>query len=219
MVRSTRINSKAELEKSLTPYSRNWSQRPYKRKLEQYPTSVSAVAHVVWLASMRGDLDSVTVADYGCGDGRFAVASLLVGTVRAICIEIDEDILQYATKFVYENYNHLASTLIFVLADATYLDLESVDVVVMNPPFGVLKGNRGMDLKFVESAMKVAQRVYSIHKQSEELVSILREIAQLFGFEVSWLEALNLEVPMIYREHRRKVYRVKTLLVSFMKRR
>lgn len=213
------ISNKSELEILLAPYTQRGLKRPYKRALEQYPTPVPLVAHIIWLATLRGDLKGATVADYGCGDGRIAVASLLAGSRRALCVEIDEDVLQYSSKFIHEYYGRIAHMLIFVLADATTIDLAGVDVVVMNPPFGVIKRNRGIDLKFLTGALGVARKVYSIHKYSEGLCLVLNRMVSLQGLEISYLEVLDLEIPMIYEEHRRKVYRVKALFTLLVRKR
>ncbi|MEM2354290.1 MAG: methyltransferase [Desulfurococcaceae archaeon] len=212
------ITSKADLERALTPYSLEAVRKQYKAHLEQYPTSTSVAAHMIWVALLKNSIDDATVADLGCGNGILATASLLAGSRRAVCVDIDEEILAFAQSILFKGFREMAHQLIPVVSDAASIELNNIDTVVMNPPFGVVKRNRGLDLKFLKSALRSARNVYSLHKHSRGFLEVLEEMSKAMELDITWFEVLNLEIPMIYSRHRRRVHRVKVVLLGLTKR-
>lgn len=204
------IRSKKELELILSRI--NWY-RHSKKRLEQYQTPPSIVAHMVWTAYMRGDVEGLTIGDYGCGDGRISIASILMGARRAICVDIDEDILLHGLGTVTSLFPGVAGRVLYVDADVERLGLKDVDTVLMNPPFGVVAENRGLDIVFLKRAMATARSIYSIHKYSEAFMDIAREVAEDNGFILDSYELLDFEIPMMFETHRRRIYRVKTVFI------
>ncbi|ACR43346.1 METTL5 family protein [Saccharolobus islandicus] len=59
------------------------------------------------------------------------------------------------------------------------------DTVIQNPPFGVV--NRGIDIKFLQTAFSIANVVYSIHKSNERSREIIIEMAKEHGFSAEIL--------------------------------
>jgi putative methylase len=212
----TLVSSKAELEKALAVYEAE--RRVFRRELEQYPTPTRLVAHILWLSALKGDTSGRTVADYGCGDGRIAVASLIVGASRAVCVEIDENMVKLGALLALQHYSQLSSRVIFVVGDATRMRLRNVDLVVMNPPFGVVKSNRGLDVKFLLSALQSAKKVYSIHKYSQGFYNILKELSEALNLELEYAEIVDFEIPMLYYRHRRRVHRFKAIFTILARR-
>jgi putative methylase len=205
------VNSKAELERALIVYSTE--QRVLKRKLEQYPTPTQLVAHVVWLGLLKGDIGGQTIADYGCGDGRLAVASLLVGASRALCVEIDEELLRLGLRITLQYYYPIHFKILFIVGDATRILLKNINTIIMNPPFGVVRSNRGLDVKFLISALKTGRKVYSFHKYSEGFVMLLEKIIYTLNLDLEYRELMDFEIPMLYNRHRRRTYRFKAVLI------
>nr|WP_028079769.1 50S ribosomal protein L11 methyltransferase [Solimonas soli] len=58
-----------------------------------------------WLAELaeRGELAGKTVLDYGCGSGVLAIAALLLGAERAVCVDIDPQALLATRDNAAEN--------------------------------------------------------------------------------------------------------------------
>ncbi|MET1159384.1 MAG: METTL5 family protein [Thermoprotei archaeon] len=202
------VNNKKELELLLERVKKY--DYP-KRELEQYETPSSIAAHILWEAFMRGDISGKVIADLGCGSGKFAIGALILGAFKAICIDIDYGILRYALKNSYSVLGDLSKNVFFVLGDVRELLLNRVDTVLMNPPFGVVRRNRGIDLAFLRKALEIANSIYTIHKYSEGLVRIIRDISEKTGYVIVHEEILEFPIPMIYESHRRRVYRVKTI--------
>ncbi|MEM1639777.1 MAG: methyltransferase [Desulfurococcaceae archaeon] len=212
------VSSKSDLEKLLMPYSRRPGIGLYKMRFEQYPTPVSIAAHMVWTASMKNRIKHLTALDLGCGNGILITASILAGASRGVCVEIDEDMLKVARNVIVNNYLDASYRVIFIEADATIIDYSSIDVVVMNPPFGVLKSNRGKDILFLLKAISNAKSVFSLHKYSEGFIRKLNNIVKNHQLEVIWFEVLNMEIPMIYSRHRRRIHRFKIVFIGLEKR-
>ncbi|MCD6301377.1 MAG: 50S ribosomal protein L11 methyltransferase [Staphylothermus sp.] len=188
-----------------------------RRELEQYETPSWIVAHVVWYAFMKGDIFNKIVLDLGCGSFRFGYAALVLGARSVIGVDIDDNILQYAMKNLSLDTRLFSGKYMFINADVRELVLNQVDTVVMNPPFGVYRKNRGLDLLFLNKAFKIASSVYTIHKFSYKLDSLVQELAEMNGFKILHREIINFEIPMLFETHRRKVYRVKTVFYVIRK--
>jgi putative methylase len=210
--------TKRDLELRLANYVELMKEaRIFKRELEQYPTPTEVAAHIAWIALMKGHLRDATVLDLGCGIGVLSTASVLASARRAICVEIDRELIEMAVKVVSEKYPEVMYRVLFIEGDALDVEVANVKVVLMNPPFGVQPETRGADLAFLDKALNIANLIYSIHKYSDNLVKLIKEIVEKRGFKFTWLEILNLKIPMMYPRHRRRVYRVKALLVGLEK--
>ncbi len=167
-----------------------------KLSLEQYATPGDIVATIVWDAYMRGLIAGRRVADLGCGTGRFSYAVRLLGG-SPICVEIDPDALS------------AVDDVDAVICDVDRICIRNVDLVVMNPPFGVWR--RGADVRFLDVALHISDIVYTIHKLST-LDYIVRR-ASLVGAEVHVLDRVYIPLPPIYRHHRKRVHRVEAVVL------
>ena len=124
---------------------------------EQYSTPASVAAELLFLAAMRNDLGRV--CDLGCGAGVLAIGAALMGA-QAVGVEIDRDALATAKK----NADRMGVDVDFIRADVKSLELEGIDTVVMNPPFGAQKASEG-DRAFLFSAQRIAKNIYSLHNR------------------------------------------------------
>ncbi|MEM0378091.1 MAG: methyltransferase [Thermosphaera sp.] len=193
------------------------SYRRLKRRLEQYPTPSWMVAHVLWSAFMNNDVEGKIVADLGCGDGRLLYASLILGAKLGVCVDVDEEVLKHAITVFNELFTEYTGRVLFIVGDVSRLSIDGVDTVVMNPPFGVVRGNRGLDLVFLRKALSLARSVYSIHKYSPGLVKILREVALSYNAELVSMEIMDFEIPMVFETHKSRIYRFKSLFIVLRK--
>lgn len=216
--RSLLARDKVDLEKKLSHYSRLNYAEILDHRFEQYPTSTSIAAHVTWTAYMKNSVRDMTIMDLGCGIGILSTAVLLLGARRVICVDIDERILSHAIEVTYTYYSELNWRMVFIEGDATEIELSNIDTVIMNPPFGVLRHNRGIDLRFLENALRNSRFTYSLHKYSEGLLGVIEKIHRDRYLEYTWFEILDIDIPMIYRRHRRRVYRFKALFLGLTKR-
>ncbi|MEM2234600.1 MAG: METTL5 family protein [Desulfurococcaceae archaeon] len=177
-----------------------------KEYLEQYSTPSTIASKVLWEAYMRGDIVDKTVGDFGCGSLKLTFGALSLGARRAIGIDIDCSILN-DSKEVLANCGEYWKTLL-VCSDVRSISLVNVDTIVMNPPFGVKKRNRGLDMAFLKKALETANNVYTIHKHSFGEEALVKAISEVTGFKIVYAEKALFPIKMTYRHHRRKVYRV-----------
>ncbi|MGB9827821.1 MAG: METTL5 family protein [Thermosphaera sp.] len=184
-----------------------------KRRLEQYPTPSWIVAHMSWRAFMKGDVEGRSVADLGCGDGRLLYASLLLGARLGLCVDIDEEAVKHSVSVLNNYFSEYSPRILFIVADASQLSFSNVDTVIMNPPFGVVRENRGLDVAFLRRALQYAKSVYSIHKYSPGLLKILKDLAAFYNSRLELMEILDFEIPMVFETHRSRIYRFKSLFI------
>ena len=79
----------------------------------------------------------------------------------------------------------------------------------MNPPFGVKRRNRGIDMIFLSKALTLSNTVYTMHKYSSGARKLIREIAKAFNSHIVYEEMIEFPIKMVYSHHRRRIYRVK----------
>ncbi|KAJ0091271.1 hypothetical protein Patl1_13289 [Pistacia atlantica] len=148
-----------------------------KVELEQYPTGTHIAARMLYTAENSfGDVTDKLVADFGCGMWYVRCCSCSLGCRKSflqiaenvsieqvIAIDIDSQSLEIASV----NAEDLELDINFIQCDIRNLEWrgQTVDTVVMNPPFGTRK--KGADMDFLCVALKVASgAVYSLHKTS-----------------------------------------------------
>lgn len=75
------------------------------------------------------------------------------------------------------------------------------DTILMNPPFGT-KHNAGMDIKFLLSAINLAQNaVYSLHKSSTR--NFIQRKANELGAEAEVIATLRYNLDSTYKFHKK----------------
>lgn len=129
---------------------------------EQYATPARVAADMLYLASLRGDLDARVVCDLGTGTGMLAIGAALLGA-RAIGVDIDSQALKVARA----NADKMGTEVDFIHGDVSSIALRGIDTVIMNPPFGAQKASIG-DRAFLLKAKEIANVVYTLHNQGSE---------------------------------------------------
>jgi putative methylase len=133
-----------------------------KVRVEQYATDPEIAAEVLWNAHMKGDIGKVSV-DLGCGPGMLGIGLLVLGAEKVHFVDFDEKVIDIAKKNVakIESEYKVAGKAIFRLQDVNDFH-EEVDLVVMNPPFGIKV--RHMDKIFLQKSFEIGKVVFSFHK-------------------------------------------------------
>lgn len=91
-----------------------------KVNLEQYSTSATIAADLLWNAWSIGDIENKNILDLGCGTGILAMGSLLMGAKSVLGLDIDDESIDLAKETIsnIENkYNDILSNLNFLVAD------------------------------------------------------------------------------------------------------
>lgn len=136
--------------------------------LEQYLTPVDLATDVVIDAYRSGDIEGKIVADLGCGSGILSFASNMLGASSVVGFDIDPESVEIARNNMFllkrhPKYESQSGEVKFIQADVDNDNFkwESVDTVVMNPPFGAQK--KGADRSFIRRSVQIAKVVYAIH--------------------------------------------------------
>lgn len=187
-----------------------------KIELEQYPTGPHIASRMLFTAENSfGDVNGKVVADFGCGCGTLAVAAALMGAEQVIGMDIDSQSLEIASQ----NAEELEVDINFVQCDLRKLAWrgQTVDTVVMNPPFGTRR--KGADMEFLFAALQIAsQAVYSLHKTSTR-EHVKRAALRDFGAcNAEVLCELRYDVPQLYKFHKKKEVDIDVDLWRFVPR-
>jgi putative methylase len=185
--------------------------------LEQYITPSDIAADMLWFAYMANDLSSKLVFDLGCGTGRLSYGAALLEAMHVVCVDIDYDALDKARDFLEPRVSIPVSFIVGDVRESIPLREVRACTVVMNPPFGVHL--RGADIDFIKAALSICETVYSLHKVSEGLFSVLSKVARESRSTFEVVKLFEFPIRWFLPKHRRKVHYVKTVLVRFRRRR
>jgi putative methylase len=178
-----------------------------KLNLEQYITDANIVAVAIWDAYMRNYLTDARVLDLGCGTGRFAIAAALMGARQVICIDIDPEALDTARE---STGKYGLSNLDFITSDVRSISITGrFNVAFQNPPFGI-QSERGLDIKFLATAINHSNTVYTIHKLST--LDYVSTKVNSWGCAMNILDKVIITIPLMYRHHRRRIYKTEAFL-------
>ena len=89
------------------------------------------------------------------------------------------------------------------------------DTVIMNPPFGT-KHNKGLDIKFLQTGLKLATNsVYSLHKTSTR-EHILQKASD-WGVKAQVLAELRYDLPQTYKHQKKQSVDIYVDFIRFSK--
>jgi len=163
--------------------------------LEQYTIPADLAAEILFRACYEfGDIEGKTVIDLGTGTGRLALGASMLGAGYVVGVDLDPRALEIASK----GCRQLGLEADWVLAQVETLR-GTVDTVVMNPPFGTRRPHA--DIEFLQTALRIARVVYSIHKSSTR-----RHLERWFREHVhsaSCIMTSKMEIPHQFFFHRK----------------
>ena len=174
--------------------------------MEQYPTPADIAADVLWEAYTAGDIDGKEVADLGTGNGVFAIGAKLMGARRVLGVDIDPE----AVRTAKDNAQTLSLEVEFETGDVRTAK-GRFDTVVQNPPFGAQ--NKHADRAFVEKALELANRVYSLHNDGTQ--EFVGKLVGSLGGKVSPVKRYKFEIPYAFEFHRKATETVSVVLLRF----
>lgn len=180
--------------------------------LEQYSTTPHLAACMLHtIQSTFGDIENKLVADLGCGCGILTFGACFLGASHVIGFEIDPDALESfdSNKEGFEIENCEAINCNIKHLDEKWNNM--FDTVIMNPPFGTRQ--KGIDVEFIESAIKLADSVYSLHKSSTR--NYIMKKSSEWGMNCKVLAELRFDLLPIYKFHTKKSVDINVDLIQF----
>jgi putative methylase len=185
----------------------NGFERP-KAELEQYMTPANIAADLLFLAYSCGDIDGRVVLDLGCGTGMLGIGAALLGASNVIGVDKDAGALAVARR----NVEQAEISLELVEEDVSSFRVQA-DTVVMNPPFGAQ--NRHADRPFLETAMRCAPVIYSLHLT--ETLGFLARYGGQQGFSIDLQKSFKFDIPHTFAFHRKVKKSFDVSLIRFCK--
>lgn len=192
---------KKELERALqrvTPHSRP---RP---DLEQYSTPATIAADMLYTAHSYGDVEGRKVVDLGCGGGILSIGAALLGAESVTGIDVDPHAIEDAQRNVEESGVNVE----LLNMDIRDADLRA-DTVIMNPPFGAQR--RNADRPFLETALRIAPRVYSLH--NARTLDFLEGMIRAMDARIFFHKSYKFEIPHLFEFHDRKKKEIEVVLL------
>ena len=93
------------------------------------------------------------------------------------------------------------------------------DTVLMNPPFGTKPGNKGIDMIFLETGLKLVKvggAVYSMHKSSTR--EHIQKKAIGWGCSINVLAQMKFDIGNMYKFHKKKSVDIEVDLIRLERR-
>ncbi|GJP43380.1 hypothetical protein CLOM_g2850 [Closterium sp. NIES-68] len=185
-----------------------------KIELEQYPTGPHIASRMLYEIHSRFDeVEGRSVLDLGCGCGTLGIAAAMLGAEHVVGVDADEAAIATAQA----NCQEYEIDMDFIQARLPHMPLtsDSVEVVVMNPPFGTR--TKGADMLFLAAGLKAASvAVYSLHKSSTR-EHVQRAAVRDFGAKnAEVLYQLRYNLPAMYKFHKRKEVDIEVDLWRFV---
>ena len=181
--------------------------------VEQYSTDPEIAAEVLWQAYMKGDIGKVSV-DLGSGPGMLGMGLLVLGAQKVYFVDFDQKVMEIAKgnmAKVKSEYN-LSGEAVFLWQDVNDFK-EGVDLVVMNPPFGVKV--RHADREFLKKAFEVGKVVYSFHKTESK--KFLERFAKDNNFEITNVFDFSFPLKATMPFHSKRIKRISVSCFRFEK--
>ena len=181
--------------------------------LEQYSTPSEIAADWLWQAMMLGDIGNRVILDAGCGPGILGIGSLLLGAKTVYFLDKSESSIRIAEENVARIKDKVTGKAIFLHQDIDLFD-ETVNIVLQNPPFGTKVRHR--DKKFLESAFKSANIVYSMHKWSTK--KFVESIVKDYDFSIEHVWRYEFPIKAQFKHHKKPKVRVDVGLWRMVKK-
>jgi putative methylase len=192
---------KNELERALQKVTPHSKPRP---DLEQYSTPAAIAADMLFIAYSLGDIEGRKVVDLGCGGGILSIGAALLGAEKVTGIDVDEAALNDARR----NAASAGVDIELLKMDVSGADLKA-DTVIMNPPFGSQR--RNADRPFLEAAVRIAPKVYSLH--NARTIEFLERMVPAMGASIIFQKSYKFEIPHMFEFHDRKKKEIEVALL------
>ena len=170
--------------------------------LEQYATEGDLAAYWMLAVDQLDGFEGKVVADLGAGNGILGIGALLLGARRVVFVETDEDALEVLRSNVASLEDDLPDRADVVAARVGLddLPLDDVDLVVMNPPWGVQRERA--DRPFLDVAFTSAG--LAVHLLHSDRASHVEAMAASHDWEAEAVLRTEFRLPPTYEHHAKR---------------
>ena len=168
-------------------------------KLEQYATEGDLASYWMLAVDELDGLEGKTVVDLGAGHGILGIACLMLGAKHVHFVECDPDALEVLRENLatFGSELHGRTTVQEIQLGQDNVDFTDVDIVVMNPPWGVQQAKA--DRPFLLAAF--ATQASAIHLLHSDQASHLEALAADHGWESEAVLRTDFRLPAAYQHH------------------
>ena len=189
-----------------------------KVELEQYTIDGKLASDILFFAV--NDFYGNVVIDLGCGTGRLAIGSKILGAKRAIGIDIDRESIEAAK----ENAKIANVEVDFYCMDIRDVDEEFLNrvlnedrdlkrIVIQNPPFGAQK--KHADRIFLDKALEIGDVIYTIHNYPTK--DFVMKYVEDKGGKITHIYEASFRIPAIYEFHKKRAVDVPVVVFRIEK--
>ncbi|MGC8581380.1 MAG: METTL5 family protein [Thermoplasmata archaeon] len=179
-------------------------------KLEQYSIGGEIASDILFKAYIDGNIENKIIADFGTGNGIFAIGACLLGAKACIGIDIDKKSILIANRNA-----HLTNTYpSFINANIKDICLQNIDTVFQNPPFGSQR--KHADRIFIDKAISSSATVYSIHNANT--IKFIENYVNNTNHYISWMQYYILSIPHMFKFHTKEKEHIKVIAVKIEKK-
>jgi putative methylase len=167
--------------------------------LEQYATEGDLASYWMLAVDQLDGFERSTVVDMGAGNGILGIGALLLGASEVVFVESDPTALE-ALEANIDSLDDELRARARILPATVGLDevpLEGVDIIVMNPPWGVQREKA--DRPFLEAAF--ASKATSIHVLHSDRATHLEPMAKEHGWWAETVLRTEFRLPATYEHH------------------
>ncbi len=170
--------------------------------LEQYATEGDLAAYWMLAVDELDRVENRVIADLGAGNGVLGVACLLLGAAHVHFYECDEEtemVLKTNLAGLGETFAGRWTVHCVVLGQDD-VDLSEVDIVVMNPPWGVQKSKA--DRPFLKAAF--ASKAQSVHLLHSAGAAHVEAVGLGHGWDNEHVLRTDFRLPPTYTHHAKR---------------
>ncbi|RJU97269.1 MAG: hypothetical protein DWC10_04910 [Candidatus Poseidoniales archaeon] len=170
--------------------------------LEQYATEGDLAAYWMMAVDQLDHVEGKTVADLGAGNGILGIACLLLGAERVVFVECHQATLEALRSNLASLDQDFQSKAEVVEArvGVDEVALDGVEVVVMNPPWGVQQGKA--DRPFLEAAL--GSEATAVHLLHSDHATHLEAFGHHLGWAVETVMRTEFRLPATYAHHQQR---------------
>lgn len=200
-VAQKRLVRRLDLERILQKVGPHPSPKAF---LEQYTIPVDVASEMLFVAAyVNDDVLSKKIVDLGCGTGRLAIGAAFLGAAEVVGVDVDRSGIEMGRT--YASKLGLKDRVSWLVGDISAVH-GSFDTVLQNPPFGVQR--RTVDMRFLATALRLASRIYSLHKSGAGNRAFIKRFIEAKGGRVTSIFQMKLIIPRMFEFHTKRTHEV-----------
>lgn len=178
--------------------------------LEQYFTPPKIALDFISLINVKDK----TVLDLASGPGVLGLAAFLCGAKKVFFVDVDDSAINLCkNNYSFLNSNKKMGKGVFLNKDISLLrkkDVSDVDIALLNPPFGTTDQNKKLDVVFLKKAMKLSNKVLTMHKTASK--NFIRQIFKDSSFKIVKEKDFLFPIPKQNKHHEKPLVNIEVTL-------